>query len=316
MRFNPSIWINNHRSDFTSEVYLPFKKYDIVVFLKIMSDRAIEEAKKIQSQGGRFIFDANVNYYEIWGEYPIPGTKPSDKQKAQAEWMTANADYVVADSTYLEKICRQYNNNVLWIPDNVNVTEQYTGQKNHTEKKRLTAIWSGIAKKAFHFELIENVLSDFTEKLHIIFVTKKTEKNRLPAVISRLRNKLNIEIRTWDSNRYPDDLLESDFIISPKILNNGYVLGHTEYKISLGMAQRLPVIASHQPSYLDAVGDSRVGYICENEDEWHRAFKKMLTSSVEKRQAMGDSARIRAIDNYALDVVAHKYLSVFNELIQ
>lgn len=316
MRFNPSMWINENRSDFISELYIPFKKYDIVVFLKIMSDRAIKEAKKIRSRGGLFVFDANVNYYEVWGEYTIPGTKPTDKQKSQAEWMTENADYVVADSSYLEKICRQYNKNVIWIPDNINVTEQYTGSKTHSEKKPLTAIWSGIAKKAFHFELIENVLSDFAEELHMIIVTRETEKDRLPAVICRLKNKFSTEIRCWDSNRYPDDLLQSDFIISPKILNNGYVLGHSEYKISLGMAQRLPVIASRQPSYLDAVGDSSVGYICENENEWHRGLKEMLTSSPEKRQAMGDFARARVINNYALDVVSHKYLSVFNELIQ
>jgi len=295
---------------------MPFKKYDVVVFLKVMSDRAIDEAKKTKSYGGKFIFDANVNYYEIWGNYPIPGTKPTNEQKAQAEWMTINADYIVADSTYIEKICRKYNQNVIWIPDNIDVNKDYTGLKKHSEKNPLTAIWSGIAKKAFHFELIENVLYDFAKELRMIIVTNETENDKLPAVIFRLKKKLNIEIREWNSSRYPKDLLESDFLISPKILKNGYEMGHTEYKISLGMAQRLPVIASDQPSYIDAFGNSAVGYICKNEDEWYEAFKEILNSTPEERQAMGDSARARVLSNYALDVISNKYISTMNELIQ
>ena len=315
MRFEPSNWINKNCKNIKSELYCSLKKYDIVVFLKIMTDRAIVEAKKIKSYGGSFIFDANVNYYEIWGEYPIPGTKPTPAQKNQAIWMTENADFVVSDSAYLEAICRKYNSNVIWIPDNIDIQGQYSGSKTHKNKSMLTAIWSGIAKKAYHFELIENCLSQFTDRLQLIIVTSESDNNKLPKVIDRLKEKIRIEIRPFDSGRYHLDLLDADFIISPKILNNGYAVGHTEYKISLGMAQRLPVIASHQQSYIDAIGDSKAGFICKNETDWFNAFEAMLKTSPEQRQMMGDCARERILNNYSLDVISRKYASVLQELV-
>ena len=46
------------------------------------------------------IFDANVNYYEIWGDYDIPHTRPTDEQRRAALELTELADHVVADSSY------------------------------------------------------------------------------------------------------------------------------------------------------------------------------------------------------------------------
>jgi hypothetical protein len=41
------------------------------------------EAERIRASGGRVVFDANVNYYEVWGEY-APRTKPTAEQRSDA----------------------------------------------------------------------------------------------------------------------------------------------------------------------------------------------------------------------------------------
>lgn len=317
MRFKPiAQWINKNSEEYYNEIYNPNKRYNIVIFLKIISDRAVEEAKKIKTFGGKIIFDSNVNYYEIWGEYPVPGTKPKEEQQKQAIWMTLNADYVVADSRYIGNICLKINQNTVWIPDNVDVLNQYTGKKKHANKEKVTLIWSGFAKKAFHFELIEDCLYSFADRIKILIVTsKESNENKLPEVVHRMKKKLNCEIRMWNAGRNPTDLLESDIIISPKILNNGYEMGHSEYKISLGMAQRLPAIASNQPSYIDAFDGKQAGFICKDEKDWHSAFGILLNSD-EKRQEMGDVARERVINKYSVEVISNQYLDVFNKLVR
>jgi glycosyltransferase involved in cell wall biosynthesis len=320
-RFKPvAEWINKNSKDFHNEIYNPNKKYNIVVFLKIMSDSAISEAKKIQAYGGKVIFDANVNYYEIWGEFPIPGTKPTTEQQGQAIWMTENADHVVADSTYIYDICKKYNEKVSWIPDNIDVHNQYTGDKIHLEKDKLILIWSGIAKKAYHFELIEDCLYHFKDKIHLILVTRETKNNRLPAVAFRMKKEFGCDIRPWDSSgnlskSYHSDLLCADIIISPKILNNSYAMGHTEYKIAQGMAQRLPVIASNQQSYIDAFNNRDIGFIAKTMDDWFTAFETMLSCSAQKRQEMGDLARECIVNNYSVEVISKRYLNVLAETL-
>ncbi len=316
MRFRPVVeWINKNTPDFHNEIYNPNEQYDIVVFLKIMSDRVKGEVEKIKSYGGKVIFDANVNYYEIWGDYPVPGTKPTEEQQEQAIWITKNADFVVADSSYIKDICLQFNENVAWVPDNVDVLKQFPGLKKHTEKEKLTLVWSGQAKKAFHVELIEDYLYSYSEKIKLLFVTnKECAGNALPKVIHRIKKKLHCEVRMWNLSRYPSDLLEADVIISPKILNNGYEMGHSEYKITLGMSQRLPAIASNQQSYIDAFDGMQAGFICKNRNDWHKAFECLLKSAT-TRQEMGDIARECVEKRYSIEVVSRQYLDVFKKLV-
>ncbi|MBT6049142.1 MAG: hypothetical protein HOG49_20290 [Candidatus Scalindua sp.] len=316
MRFRPvAEWINKNIPNIHNEIYNPNRRYDIVVFLKIMTERAMSEVGKIKSYGGKVVFDANVNYYEIWGDYHVPGTKPTEKQSKQAIWITRNADFVVADSTYIRNICLGFNQNVVWIPDNVDVCGQYTGLKEHIEKKKLTLVWSGQLKKAFHFELIEDSLYNYAERIKILIVTNKEfVGNLLPHVVHRMKKRLDCEIRVWRPSRYPVDLLGADVIISPKILNNGYEMGHSEYKITLGMAQRLPVIASNQQSYIDAFGGMKAGFICKDKKDWHNAFKRLLDSAL-TRQEMGDIARECVVEKYSVEVVSRQYADIFNKLM-
>ena len=88
---NVARWLNRS-SRIRNELYRPGRRYDVVVFAKAMDDRAQGEAERVRASGGRVVFDANVNYYEIWGEYDVPRTKPTEEQRHDAETMTRRAD--------------------------------------------------------------------------------------------------------------------------------------------------------------------------------------------------------------------------------
>src|SRR6185436_5760112 len=101
-----------------------------VVFQKMMDARCQDEAAAIRRRGGKVVFDANVNYYEIWGDYFVPGTRPTAEQQRDAIAMTASADWVVADSSYLSSVIAPINPRVTCIPDNVNL-ELYSTMRRH-----------------------------------------------------------------------------------------------------------------------------------------------------------------------------------------
>ena len=50
-----------------------------------MGEREQAEAERARARGAAVVFDANVNYYDVWGEYDLPGTRPTTEQQRAAE---------------------------------------------------------------------------------------------------------------------------------------------------------------------------------------------------------------------------------------
>ena len=300
-------WINANSESLHNEVYRPGERYDVVVFQKMMDARCQAEAQRIRASGGAVVFDANVNYYEIVGDYFISGTKPTDEQHADALWMTRFADHVVADSTYLEGVIRPLNANVTWIPDNVSL-DVYSGERVHSSRSPVRLIWSGVSRKAAHLLEIGDVLAGRTG-IELVVVS-----DRRPDCVGELETRVPLRLVTpFSDASYARELLASDIIISPRRLCNAYELGHTEYKIALGMGIGLPAIASPQQSYIEAISAKNGGIVAGNPAEWTSALDTLVGSAV-RRAGMGARARQTVLERYSTPVVALRYLEVLERL--
>lgn len=304
---NVAEWINQNTPDQLNELYVPDRRYDVVVFQKVMDARAQAEADKIRAYGGRVVFDANVNYYERWGDYFIPGTRPTDEQQRDAISMTTMADCVVADSSYLASVIEPLNPRVTWIPDNVDTTV-YGGVRTHRAGGPLRLVWSGIGKKAAHLLEIRDVLGVLSNAELILVV------DEAPECLSALAAVIPCQVVTFSDRRYARTLLQSDVIISPKRLVNAYELGHTEYKIALGMAVGLPAVASPQQSYVEAIGHRGGGIIAATAEDWLGAFARLRAPEV--RADLGARARHTVLERYATPVVAEQYRALLQQLVR
>ena len=74
-----------------------------------------------------------------------------------------------------------------------------------------------------------------------------------PACLPELSRAIRCSVVPFSDEAYARTLTTCDIIISPKRLINAYEMGHSEYKITLGMAIGLPAVASPQLSYVDAI---------------------------------------------------------------
>jgi glycosyltransferase involved in cell wall biosynthesis len=299
-------WLNDNAASLTHELYDPDRRYSVVVFQKMMHGECQAEAEKIRAYGGKVVFDANVNYYEIWGDYFIPGTQPSAEQQRDAHWMTQFADWVVADSTYLESVIRKITERVSWIPDNVNL-DTYGGERIHGQRSPIQLAWSGIGKKAAHLLLIVEVLASLSN-LELVLVVDEP-----PPCLPDLERALTCRVVRFSDRKYASALQQADIIISPKRLENAYEMGHTEYKITLGMAVGLPAVASPQQSYVEAISYAGGGLIARTESEWRDALQKLSTDSA-LRADLGHRARRTVIERYSTPVVARVYGALLEEL--
>ena len=292
-------WIDRHDRSLTTELYRPGRRYDVVVFVKTMDEHARREAERIQAYGGRVVFDANVNYYEIWGEYDIPGTKPTAEQQRDAVEMTQLADWVVADSSYLLEIVSKHTDSASWIPDNVD-TRLFRPGWRRNRRGPLRLVWSGMAHKARHLLLVRDELAAVAE-LELMVVS-----NERPEALAELAPAVRCRFARFSLRRYARLLRSCDVIVSPKRLGNGYELGHSEWKITLGMAAALPAVASPQRSYQEAIGHRQGGVIAESPAEWRAALER-LRDDAEHRRELGRRAVETVRERYATPVVAPQY---------
>ena len=300
---NVARWLNRN-TRLANELYRPDRRYDVVVFVKAMDERSQAEAERARERGARIVFDANVNYYEIWGDYDLPGTRPTPEQQRDAEAMTRGADAVVADSSYLLGIVRRYNERAEWIPDNVDISV-FRPRRRH-EGRRLRLVWSGRAHKAKPLELLAGPLESLGDaELVVVSDARPPELDALSAVA-------RCSYEPFGLRSYARRLRTCDVIVSPKRLVNGYEVGHSEWKITLGMAVGLPAVASPQQSYVEAIGAHGGGFVAESPEEWRDAFERLRDPGL--RADLGARARRTVEELYSTPVVARRYGAFLLEL--
>src|SRR5262245_44394980 len=303
---NIARWIGKNVPDVETEMYSRDRRYDIVVFAKAMDEDCRREAEKIQGYGGRVVFDANVNYYEIWGDYDIPDTRPTEHQQQEAIAMTELADSVVADSSYLLGVVQRHTGSAAWIPDNVDLG-LFGARRRHENGDRLRLVWSGMARKARPLLSITDALATLPEA-ELVVVSES-----VPTELAELERSIPCRYVAFTPHRYAKTLRTCDVIISPKRLSNAYELAHTEWKITLGMAAGLPAVASPQQSYVEAIGHKGGGIVADGTDEWAEALRS-LAADVNLRARLGSLAHETVVERYATPVVAAEYADVLRRL--
>jgi glycosyltransferase involved in cell wall biosynthesis len=300
---NVGRWIDRHERGFRNELYRPGRAYDVVVFVKAMDEETRAEASRIQAAGGRAVFDANVNYYEIWGEYALPNTRPTEQQQRDAIEMTKTADWVVADSSYLLGVVHKHTDRASWIPDNVD-TRLFRPPRRR-RGPGLVAIWSGMAAKA-------KPLLDIREALAAAGAELVVVSNEEPAELPELRQAVPVRFVDFSLRRYAQTLHQAHVIVSPKRLVNGYELGHTEWKITLGMATGLPAVASPQQSYVEAIEHRGGGIVADSPEQWRQALQRLQDH--ELREELGRRARETVVERYSTAVISRRYAELLGSL--
>lgn len=304
------------------ELYKPWKRFDALLFLKSMGPESIKLLHKYRRRGCPSIFDANVNYYEIWGKEYYSDMLPTRQQQRDAIEMTQSADGVIADSKFLSNICSRYNSKVSWIPDNIRMDLVPDYVKWQLNNKRLPLLWSGQAIKLFELLAIKDILLKYASKIELILVTN------LLSVLDRwhpgykgcfasMLDKISYRIIPYRSIKHLFEVYSyGGVLISPRFLDNSYNLGHTEWKITLGMACGRMVLCSPLPSYIN-VYDRAKGMgirVCKTSEDWEKALDAVLSQGFD-REVEEMSARTVVEEYYSTPVVAQEHANFVKKIV-
>ncbi len=315
MRFNAIAQCLAARGSARYELYRPFgRSYDAVIFLKSMNEACLALAQRLKAGGTTVIFDANVDYYSnAPGEGYYAGMAPTERQRAQAIAMTTLADGVMASSRHLTAVCSQYNARCQWVPDNVENVPALQPQPRYSEP--LDLWWSGEPVKLFELLLIEEVLLKLRPRIHLHLVTNSLSalerwRGDFKARFLRLLEALPHTVHGFESVAdLQQKYTAGGLIISPRFLDHPYNLGHSEWKLTLGMACGLPALGSPVPSYLDVAERAAPGAIrvCETLEDWESGLRQCLSGDWSWAEARAAARRV-VQEHYSTPVVSGLHL--------
>jgi hypothetical protein len=225
---------------------------------------------------------------------------PSPRQKIDAEQITKAAGAVIASSRHLMKVCSRMNPLSHWVPDNILPEFLTSPCWKKRPDGRLSVWWSGMATKAFDLLAAEASLQRFQDRIHLHMVTDDFAQGKAkwrPEVRKRFEAFLRKVPHTFHRFESISHLLKlystGGIIISPRFLEIPYNLGHSEWKITLGMACGLPALASPQPSYEDVAQRAQPNAIriCRNNSDWEEALEWVLSRPNQPSEAAQEVVR-------------------------
>lgn len=313
--------VNHHVEGWRYEQYRPWRRYDAVVFLKSMGDRAHKLMTRLQSKGVACLFDCNVNYFDSEGTEYYAGMLPTPSQGVEVQRMVRSATAVIADSEFIAEQCGKHNPRTTWIPDAVDITAARYSSWTH-RGKRLRLLWSGQAVKLFELLAAEDVLLSLKDHLELVLVTNDlSAMDRLyPDIRKQLEGllaQLSVTIVPYVSiDQLFSVYANGGVFISPRFLDNRYNFGHTEWKVTLAMACGRIAVCSPVPSYIrvaQRAGNSGIR-VCQTSDDWQEEFEKLLTGHLDWNNE-SEAAREVVERHYSLPVISSEHLSVIESAI-
>ena len=302
-------------------LFRPGRQYDAVIFLKSMNAECQRLAESLRARGTRVLFDVNVDYFTpAEGTFYYKGMAPTEQQTADARRMASLSDALIADSSYLAKICGEHHGKVRWIPDNVNM-RHVPERKPWKMGEKLDLLWSGESVKLFELLRIESVLRKLASRVRLVLVTNSLTaldrwfepwKSRFEALLAAIEHTI---IPFESVAALLPIYARGGVFISPRFLDNTYNWGHTEWKITLPMSCGRIAVGSPLPSYRDVAERSggRGLRLCETEEEWEAALDAVLSGRIDL-ESEEEAARTVVEKYYSTPVVAAEHEKFVSEV--
>lgn len=274
-----------------AELYKPFKKYKVVIFTKTSTDKSVQLAKKLKTQGVKV-------YFESFCEYLTDDNKMTHEKENILE-ITKAADAMGACSSVQQEMFSAYHDNVLLIPESVH-DDFFAEKKKHDNKKQITLVYCGYSNKAKDTlqikEVIKKLMDEFACKM--LFVCEKD-----PQI-----TEFPYDFIKYDQRIIAKQLLQGDIMLAPRPMEGIEKRSHSFTKAAYPLAVGLPTVASPLPSYYDTPV-----ILCYNEEEWYEKVKELITDA-SLRQRIGDEGVKFIYENYSMEAIGKKYLEVLRML--
>lgn len=204
----------------------------------------------------------------------------------------STAQTVIVGNRYLRDYAAQFAKRVIQLPTVLDVN-RYPA-KIHNEANPIVIGWIGHSVNHPYLFELKGVLQRLAATFNIRLLIVSDRDLEIPGVAA--------ENRRWSEATEVADILRMDIGVMP-MPDDPWSRGKCGFKAIQYMAAGIPVVCSAVGANLDIVRDGIDGYCASTPNQWHEYLAELCTSS-EKRQYMGNSARLRVEEAYSLDSAA------------
>ena len=303
---------------------------DVLVVLSLDFERWLPTVRSLKVSGAKIVFDLSDNEFrrratldkakvlhtlphlwnpkELWSRVTYFRHRRRfdagiDAFVPECDLVTCSSRGIYDDVAHLARARRR-------VPDAID-TGLYAGCKVHEAAGGdAKVVWTGLARNCMYMDAAGPALREL-QRQYGIEVRVVTDP-RAPRVGKTLTEAIQCEFTLvpWDLATIERELLAGDIGIAPY----SGPLSKSVNKAATYWALALPVVASPQQEYLDAMGDGERGYVAHSDREWRERLEELLNSPG-LRQRQGDAGRRLVHERYSLAAVCRVWEEVLSDLL-
>ncbi|MEN8119608.1 MAG: hypothetical protein ABFS35_04650 [Bacteroidota bacterium] len=262
-----------------------FKRYDAAIIYRKSKKKYYWMLRIAKLISKKVYFDTCINIFDLHSEINNTRLKYAFK-------IAKHADGFICASNQIAHLAEAHCQSVCTFEDSINLNHfKYT--KDSINFDTPVFGWSGTSDKAYFL----NKYADEIDK-RIILITNE----------SILKEKCNFEYDfiKWEYNSFPENLLNCDIALLPRVYKDSYNSGHSSFKALVFAVCGIPIIANKVPSYVDlAKYYDGIVFLEDNNDSIHKCIevlkeKDLDTSNLKEYYSCKNQASL--LINYLKDM--------------
>ncbi len=230
------------------ELFKPGKKYDLVVFQKILDKKGLDLLKETKNLGCKTVYDININAIDCdWDSDSLFGSGTKEVLVERAEIIKSicsEADIVCVSSRHLKGVYSQYSKRTICIEESV-PDSLIDLSREINRVNPLSMVYCGYSLKAKELLLISNAIKEMqSEHGAKMYCVCEAPPEGLD---------FSFEFVKYNQSKIIEQLSAFDIKLAPRDLYNGYNLGHAATKVALPVVAGVVAIGSNIPSYINRI---------------------------------------------------------------
>ena len=223
----------------------------------------------------------------------------------KVEFLIKTSNHIITSSPFLNAECLKLNKqkSCTYISDAMD-TKRFSPKNSYSNDKTVVIGWTGTFSSIIYLDLLRNVFLQLNKLVEFKLRIIGNFEYSLPGI--------DLEVIQWTKEKEIEDLQGIDIGVYP-LTQDKCVLGKSGLKAIQYMALGLPTVATNVGTTPRIIKHKENGWLVKTEQEWISALETLIKSP-DMRFKMGQKARDTIIENYSLEVMKDKYLSIFNGL--
>ena len=309
----------NYKVSYSTNIdYVELKDFNIVVFQRIISQefKSQEIVKKCHDAGCKVVVDID-DYWELHPFHELRGIYFENKIAEQTIECLKLADYVITTTDFFAKKIREFNKNVVVMPNSIDDKEpQYDIKKINSEKIRIG--WIG---GVFHFwdllmldeafkDVYRNIKKDKFEFSLGGYNSQYANYEKIFTVDGKYLNSGSYRrLNALGANQYASMYNELDVALVP-LRDDMFNSFKSQIKIiEAGWFKKAVIVSNVMPYTIDCNKSNAV--LINNKSEWNNGIRSMILNK-NRREDLAENLHEHVKENYNMD----KVNDLRNELYQ